>query len=112
MVEEARRLRIDVKNDIQVQTVVKNLMALALLPANRIREAFDFLKNSQRLENEDRLAGLFAYVGSKWLDTVTPEKFSVYNDPQAISNCTIMSVKQLENEMGRSPFAPWRFISK
>ena len=40
-------MQLDVRHDFHVEEVVKKLMALPLLPADRIRDAFNLIKNAQ-----------------------------------------------------------------
>ena len=88
-------------------------MALPLLPADRIRDAFIMMKNAQTPPYVDDLAELFSYIEEIWLNTVTPDAFSVYGDDRAIANCSISSSQSVENTMlGISPFCPWKFIGK
>ena len=93
--------------------VVKKLMALPLLSADRIRDAFLMIRNAQTPPYVNDLAELFSYIEEIWLNTVTPEALSVYGDSRAIVNCSISSIQFVENKMlGLTPFCPWKFIGE
>ena len=102
---------LDFEHDFHIRDVIKNVMALALLPPDQIREAFELIRDAQNPPYVVALAPFFTHMENVWLNTVTPEAFSVYGDRRAITDCSTSSVTIVINKMGTGPFAPWKFIS-
>jgi hypothetical protein len=72
------------KTNAKVKGIVKWLIALASLPANRIFEGFQLIKQEfaaslleQPQEIQNEVARLYNYFAGNWLGEVGPEKFSV-----------------------------------
>ena len=108
--EKARLLHLDIEHDVEVKIAMKSLFALALLPAERVRQAFAFARDSQTPAYVITMAGLFEYFEEIWINIVIPERFSVYGDYEAITDCTIPSLDVLQNVMVASQFSPWHFV--
>ena len=107
-----KRLGLDIEHDVGVKTAMKSLFALALLPADRVRQAFAFARDSQTPAYAITMAGLFEYFEEIWINIVTPERFSMYGGYEAITDCTIASLDVLQNVMVASQFPPWNFIGE
>lgn len=61
-------------------------MALPLLPANQIEEAYNDIVSSMNLSTRLILNRFLSYYERKWLRQVTPEVFSVYNIRRRTNN--------------------------
>ncbi|XP_045027387.1 uncharacterized protein LOC123470739, partial [Daphnia magna] len=76
-----------------IRSIVKKLIALALLPSNRAYEAFQTIRhrteNALLAENPQSRAGvarLFQYIGGYWFTNQGPERFCVSGDDHRTNN--------------------------
>ncbi|KAK4021334.1 hypothetical protein OUZ56_003251 [Daphnia magna] len=76
-----------------IRSIVKNLIALALLPSNRAYEGFQTIRhrseNALLAENPQSRAGvarLFQYMGGYWFTNQRPEHFCVSGDDHRTIN--------------------------
>lgn len=87
------------------------LMALPLLPANDIIEAFNWIVTNATPAITRHFAGLFHYIENYWLQRVTPQVFSVYGMTCKTNNVIESYHRVLGVRMGVHPTI-WQFTGK
>lgn len=86
--------------------LIKKLIALALLPPSKIEEALCMIKRGFEAHygrDNASVIEMFRYFGDYWMDIVTPEHFSVYDEIDRTNNfCEVLNSLQLRR-MGFKP---------
>ena len=107
------------KTNATVKGIVKWLIALALLPANRIFEGFQLIKQEfaaslleQSQEIQNGVARLYNYFAGYWLGEVGPEKFSVNGDDDRTNNTVENWNRWFNDRCGSTKNNYWDLCSK
>ncbi|CAG5075357.1 Protein of unknown function, partial [Cotesia congregata] len=96
----------------EIYIVVKQLIALALLPPNLIKITFENIKRVTMETFGNHFDGLFGYYERYWLKTVKPEGFSIYNLRDDRTNNHIESYHRTLNMHLRKNPHPNQFFCK
>ena len=88
--------------------VFRKLMALALLPADDIAQAFHWLSSHTALDIRLDFAELFQYYDRYWLQRITPQVFSVFGMACKTNNAMEAYHRVLQIRMGIHPLV-WQF---
>ena len=86
-------------------------MALALLPANDIILAFNWILTNAALDIRRDFAGLFRYYERYWIQSVTPQGFSVFGIVCKTNNAIEAYHRVLQIRMGLHPLV-WQFTGR
>ena len=89
----------------------RKLMALALLPAEDIAQAFQWLITHTALDIRLDFAELFRYYDRYWLQRITPEGFSVFGMVCKMNNAVEAYHRVLQIRMGVHPLV-WLFTGR
>ncbi|XP_051167015.1 uncharacterized protein LOC127285188 [Leptopilina boulardi] len=90
---------------------LKQLMALAFLPPEKIRQTYTEIKRIKSEECQRILADLFKYYENQWLERVKPEGFSVFGLNRRTNNVLESYHKRLSTKIGKKP-STWQFTKK
>ncbi|KZS21185.1 Uncharacterized protein APZ42_011937 [Daphnia magna] len=97
--------------------IVKEMIALALLPADAILAGFQDIKNTHRedlrresVEIQAAIKRLMDYYYGYWIDTITPEGFSVFQMPNRTNNLVEAWHRWFNKRCGGSHLNFWDFI--
>ncbi|XP_039299201.1 uncharacterized protein LOC120355025 [Nilaparvata lugens] len=85
--------------------MAKQLMAIALLPLSRAQEATDVLS---LIYHTEKSRVLIDYFRKQWLETVTPESFSVFKELSR-TNKAQESLNRCLNRLIKAQGNPWDF---
>lgn len=94
--------------------LIKKLVALALLPADKIREGLRLIKRefeNHYGQNDPAVIEFFRYFENYWMTKITPENFNVHAEIDRTNNfCEALNSLQLKR-MGFRPHIK-TFLSK
>ena len=84
----------------EVRHILRQIMALALLPADEIRETYLEIVDSLTLQTRIEMKSFFAYYEVFWLLDITPEIFSVYGLLRRTNNVLESYHRTLKQKLG------------
>lgn len=93
------------------KTFFRKIVGLALLPAENIRGAYNWLRANATAEILEKFQDYLNYYETWWLDTVKPEHFSVFSLTIRTNNAIEAYHRALQQEIPRHPTI-WLFTSK
>lgn len=100
-----------IKNNPDVNLFIRQLLALAFLPEEMIRPAFQqLIEGLSRLVHR-RVGPVINYFNNFWLDRIGPMGFSVFGLAMRTNNCIESYHSRLLHRLGVHPTA-WAFICK
>lgn len=104
------------KTNPNVHLVLKKIMALTYLPAEKIPEGLAYCKEvafevGKEQKTTKYWQDFFTYYDLEWMTKVKPENFSVFNAPERTNNCIERYHRELNQWMGHKPSAV-KFIGK
>lgn len=94
----------------EIKNVVRQLVALSLLPKDEISEAFYSLVRNCTPNTVEILKESFEQYKNKWIEIVQPEYFSVYDYPRRNYSDARNQNRIFQHRMYPHP-TPYQFIS-
>ena len=99
------------RNVEEKKIVLRKILALALLPADNIEEAFNELRSNLTPDLKELYAGFLSYYEDYWLKQRGPQDFCVHREFVRTNNSAESNNSRLSHKLPRTPSCS-TFVSK